>query len=136
MPELIGRCPVCEQELTVTRLRCDECGTAVEGSFQLTQFNRLSREQLAFAATFLNCRGVIREVERELGVSYPTVRSRLDDLIGALGFEVAQEPVVPPTPAAAAPERRRQILDDVAAGRVSPEAAIRLLRGEEQQEGA
>lgn len=133
MPELLGRCPVCEAELTVTRLHCGLCGTGLDGSFHLTPFNRLTRDQIAFAEVFLKCRGVIREVERELEISYPTVRSRLDDLIRALGFDVTPES---PAPVPPSPEGRREILDGVAAGRVSADDAARLLRGEErQQEG-
>jgi hypothetical protein len=116
--------------LTVTRLRCQRCGTGIEGSFQLTRLSRLTREQLSFAEIFLKCRGVIREVERELDISYPTVRSRLDDLVRALGFDQADVAAMP-SASGPPPERRRQILDDLQVRRISPEEAVRLLRGEE-----
>ncbi len=131
-PEVTGRCPMCEAELVVTHLRCERCGTGLEGAFRLTKFDRLPREQLRFVEVFIKNRGVIRDVERELNISYPTVRSRLDEVIRALGYEAGGEPV-PPPPAAGAvsPERRRQILDQLAAGQISADQAVALLRGEE-----
>jgi hypothetical protein len=98
MPELTGRCPICEAELTVTHLRCQRCGTGLEGTFTLTKFDRLSREQLRFVDVFVKNRGVIRDVERELGISYPTVRSRLDEVIRALGYDAP--PGAPEAPGA------------------------------------
>ena len=100
MPELTGRCPICEAELTVTHLRCQRCGTGLEGTFTLTKFDRLSREQLRFVDVFVKNRGVIRDVERELGISYPTVRSRLDEVIRALGYDAP--PGAPEAPGAGA----------------------------------
>src|SRR5437763_7706727 len=73
MPDVIGRCPMCEAELVVTHLRCQQCGTGLEGVFHLTKFDRLSREQLRFVDVFLKNRGVIRDVERELDISYAVV---------------------------------------------------------------
>ena len=85
------QCPVCGDELRVTRLHCDGCGTALEGVFALGRWLRLSREQLGFAETFLKCRGKIKDVEDELGISYPTVVSRLNELIAAMGYDVQSE---------------------------------------------
>ena len=80
-----SRCPVCDGEMTITRLRCPQCSTVVEGSFVMDKFSRLSPEQLQFVETFLKVRGNIKEMERELGISYPTVRARLDAILAALG---------------------------------------------------
>lgn len=91
MPELTGRCPMCEAELTVTHLRCQRCGTGLEGTFHLNKFDRLSRDQLRFVDVFMKNRGVIRDVEKDLGISYPTVRSRLDEVIRALGHEAGSD---------------------------------------------
>src|SRR5919199_702495 len=88
-PEVTGRCPMCEAELMVTHLRCDRCGTGLEGTFRLSKFGRLPREQLRFVEVFVKNRGVIRDVERELNISYPTVRSRLDEVIRALGYDAS-----------------------------------------------
>ena len=169
MPELTGRCPMCEAELTVTHLRCQRCGTGLEGTFHLNKFDRLSRDQLRFVDVFMKNRGVIRDVERELGISYPTVRSRLDEVIRALGHEAGSDVTAAtaataaagaggatgPTGSAAAgvatdgpageptmagqvsPQRRRQVLDQLAAGQITAEQAIQLLRGSSvEAEGA
>lgn len=127
MPELLGRCPVCGDELQVTRLRCSTCQTTIEGNFAMGRFQRLSPEQLAFLSVFIKNRGVIREVEKELGLSYPTVRNRLDDLIHSLGFEVREETEPAPEPAEE-PTRRREVLERLARGELSAEEAIQRLK--------
>lgn len=130
MPDVTGRCPMCEAELVVTHLRCQQCGTGLEGVFHLTKFDRLSREQLSFVDVFLKNRGVIRDVERELTISYPTVRSRLDEVIRALGYDAAlDEGVAPAGPVAPSQPGRREILDRLAAGEITPDEAVAQLRG-------
>src|SRR5574337_1298631 len=84
--DVIATCPVCSNELTVTRLHCRSCGTTLEGDFSVGRFGRLNREQMSLLESFLRSRGNLREMERELGISYPTVRSRVDALVRALGF--------------------------------------------------
>ena len=84
--DVISTCPVCSSELAVTRLHCRSCGTTLEGDFSVGRFGRLTREQLALLESFLRARGNLRDMERELGISYPTVRSRVEALIRALGF--------------------------------------------------
>ncbi len=84
--DVIATCPVCSQELSVTRLHCRSCGTTLEGDFSVGRFGRLSREQLTLLESFLRSRGNLRDMERELGISYPTVRSRVEALVRALGF--------------------------------------------------
>ena len=84
--DVIATCPVCSNELAVTRLHCRSCGTTLEGEFSVGRFGRLTREQLALLESFLRSRGNLREMERELGISYPTVRSRVEALVRALGF--------------------------------------------------
>lgn len=84
--DVISTCPVCSGELAVTRLHCRSCGTTLEGDFSVGRFGRLSREQLALLESFLRSRGNLRDMERELGLSYPTVRSRVEALVRSLGF--------------------------------------------------
>jgi len=84
--DVISTCPVCSSELFVTRLQCRGCGTAIEGDFSVGRFGRLSREQLALLESFLRARGNLKELERELKLSYPTVRARIDALVRALGL--------------------------------------------------
>jgi len=125
---VLTQCPVCAAELRVTRLTCDGCGTAIEGRFGLGRFARLSRAELQFAEAFLKCRGKIKDVEQELGVSYPTVIARLDQLVAAMGFEDrASEP---------APPAAQRILDELAAGTIDPAAAAARLRALKQGEGS
>jgi hypothetical protein len=84
--DVISTCPVCSNELAVTRLHCRSCGTTLEGDFSVGRFGRLNREQLTLLESFLRSRGNLREMERELGISYPTVRARVEALVRALGF--------------------------------------------------
>ncbi|MHB0858963.1 MAG: DUF2089 family protein [Anaerolineae bacterium] len=119
--EVIGRCPVCGDLLSVTRLHCRSCDTVIEGHFALGRFHQLTPDQLAFAEVFIRCEGKINKVGEELGISYPTVRGRLVDLIRALGYEVRDEPAL-------TTDQRKDILDQLAAGDISPEDAIRMLK--------
>jgi hypothetical protein len=125
MYQVIGKCPVCGEELTVTRLHCRSCDSALEGNFNLGKFYRLTPEQLHFVETFVKCEGKITRVEEELGISYPTVRNRLHDAIRALGYEV-------PVEAGVSAERRKGILEQVQAGELSPKDAVELLKGTER----
>lgn len=106
------------------RLECSGCGTRLEGSFSLGRFQALSAEQLEFLDVFVRARGNFRDVERELGISYPTVRSRLDAVIRALGAPDAVEP-----DREADAERRKEILRELAEGRIGPDDAAALLEG-------
>ena len=120
---VIARCPICAEALSVARLECVSCGTRIEGSFALGRFHQLSAEQLDFLETFIKARGNFKDVERELGISYPTVRSRLDAVIRALGFPSQAEPD-------RAVERRKEILRELADGRIAADDAAQLLEKE------
>jgi len=123
MYKVSGVCPVCGGSMIVTRLRCENCGTAIEGNFELGRLYRLSPEQVRFVETFIRCEGKLNRVQELLGISYPTARSRLLEVIKALGYEVREEPII-------TPEKRRAILDELAQGRISVEEAVRKLKGE------
>ena len=92
--DVIATCPVCSHELSITRLHCDHCATTLEGDFSVGRFGRLSREQLALLESFLRSRGNLREMERELGISYPTVRNRVEALVRALGLADEDAPPI------------------------------------------
>ena len=127
MNPAIGQCPICKETLEVTRLHCPNCDTTIEGHFVLGRLSQLSTEQLAFVETFVRCEGKINRVGEELGVSYPTVRSRLTDVIRALGYEVGQEE----EPVGTIPdEERKAILEQLAQGKITSEEAVKRLRGE------
>lgn len=117
--EALGKCPVCKEDMEVTRLHCDRCNTTIEGSFSLCRYCRLTKEQKQFIETFLKCRGNIKEVEKDLGISYPTVRSRLDDVISALGF---------PVRSTRSDENRKEILEMLDRGEIDHDEALRLMK--------
>jgi hypothetical protein len=122
MYPVIGKCPVCSDTLSVTRLYCRNCDSALEGQFSLGRFYQLSPQQLSFVETFIRCEGKLTRVQEELGMSYPTARGRLTDVIKALGYEVREEE--PPISA----DERKSILEQVAAGELSSEAAVGMLK--------
>jgi hypothetical protein len=111
-------CPVCSHRLALTRLGCPSCGTEISGGFAPCAYCGLSDEDLDLLRVFLVSRGNMKELERHLGVSYPTARQRFADVLGRLGFDDAK--VVPPD--------REQVLADLAAGRISVDEAETLLR--------
>ena len=129
--DVIATCPVCADELAVTRLHCRSCGTTLEGDFSVGRFGRLTREQLALLESFLRSRGNLREMERELGISYPTVRSRVEALVRALGFgsrvDADLEEDDAPTEAIATPGRDA-ILERLARHEITAEEAAAAIR--------
>lgn len=124
MYPVIGTCPVCGENLTVTRLYCRACDSAIEGHFTLGRFYQLAPEQMAFVETFIRCEGKLTRVQEELGMSYPTARARLTEVIQALGYEVSDsKPDI-------SPDERRLILEQLASGEISSEEAVQQLQGE------
>jgi hypothetical protein len=141
-----GVCPVCGDEMVIARLSCGNCGSALEGSFVLSpsseeydaeyssgrrdertesRFGRLARLdtlQLEFVEVFLRCRGIIKNVEDMLGISYPTVKARLADVLETMGLGTEEE-----MPSADHRRVRREILADLAAGRISTDEALNVL---------
>jgi hypothetical protein len=139
--DVIATCPVCAGELTITRLHCRSCGSALEGEFGVGRFGRLDRDQLALLESFLRSRGNLKEMERELGISYPTVRGRVDALVRALGFGDApvddadfetdgEASEAAPDAAAGtdAAATRREILERLARKEIGAEEAAEALR--------
>lgn len=130
--DVIATCPVCSGELAVTRLRCGECGTTIEGEFSVGRFGRLGREQLTLLESFLRSRGNLRDMERELDISYPTVRVRVEALVRALGFGPRADAEAEPAPSAPTADDlaagRRNILDRVARRELSAEEAAEAIR--------
>ena len=136
--DVIATCPVCEGELQVTRLTCRTCGTGIDGHFSVGRFARLNREQAALLESFLRSRGNLRELERELGISYPTVRTRVEALVRALGLADGGSPLPPaqrsqPVPGSTVgATERREILERLARHELSADEAAAALRGEPQ----
>jgi hypothetical protein len=119
--QVLTRCPVCGDDLRIVRLECPGCGSALQGSFTLGRLARLTREQLQFVEVFIRCRGKIKDVEEDLGISYPTVVARLNEVVQAMGFEVRQED-------ADLAARRQQVLDELASGGLTAASAAGRLR--------
>src|SRR6476646_9101481 len=117
---LISECPVCGKQLKITKLQCTHCHTVIENEFELSNFASLSKEQLNFIEIFLKCRGNIKEVEKELGVSYPTVRGKLDDIISSLGY----------SPTKKVETDRKKVILMLEKGEITAEEAISILNGE------
>jgi hypothetical protein len=125
MRPIILKCPSCDGNLTIARLDCPECKISIEGEFTPPALLKLTGAQIDFVEVFIKNRGVIREVERELGVSYPTVRARLDDVIKALGY--ATKSVADTSAADNTGSRRRSVLADLKGGKLTPEEALAAL---------
>lgn len=117
---IITQCPVCSAKLRAVKLKCSKCSTVIENDFEFSKFEYLSSEQLNFMEVFLKCRGNIKDVEKELGISYPTVRAKLDDVVTALGYTVVKKPTV----------ASKDILDMLEKGEITPEQAINLMKEE------
>jgi hypothetical protein len=122
MKTALSKCPVCDGELTVTRLHCETCDTTIEGRFANGAFAGLHPEQLDFIETFVRCEGKITRMEEEMALSYPTIRNRLQEVIRALGYEPGKE-----EPGELSGEKRRSVLDELDSGKISADEAMRLL---------
>lgn len=116
--KILTKCPVCNSKLTVTKLECKKCNTVIENDFELSKFSYLTTDQLNFAEVFIKCRGNIKDVEKELGISYPTVRGKIEDLVASLGY----------TPVREKEDNSAEIIDKLDKGEITAEQAINLLR--------
>jgi hypothetical protein len=121
MHQLPSECPVCGGELIVNRISCRECETSIEGRFFTGTFSRLNEEQLHFVEAFVRNEGKITRMEEEFSLSYPTIRSRLHEVIRALGYTPGKESDT------LTAEERRQILEDLDSGKISSEEAMGML---------
>ena len=127
MNPALTQCPVCKDELAITRLHCSSCNTSIEGRFFSGSFANLSPKQMEFVEVFVRCEGKITRVESEMNLSYPTIRNRLHEVIRAMGYEPGKDENI-----SLDDEARRAILEDLDAGRISAEDAMRILNGEEE----
>ncbi len=122
MQPLPSNCPLCGGEVTVTKIYCRDCDSTIEGRFSAGVFAQLTLEQLAFIETFVRCEGKINRMEAELGLSYPTIRNRLHEVIRALGYEPGESDSGGMTES-----ERRKILESLEKGEISYEDAMRML---------
>ncbi|MQC26063.1 MAG: DUF2089 domain-containing protein [Chloroflexi bacterium] len=126
MHALPNECPVCGGELVLTHVRCWACDTELSGRFHAGPFTHLNEEQLVFVELFVRNEGKITRMEQELGLSYPTIRNRLHEVIRALGYEPGADDF-----AGLSEEERRQILDDLDGGKIDYQEALRLIEEKE-----
>ena len=133
--DVISTCPVCAGELAVTRLHCRSCGSTLEGEFSVGRFGRLTREQLTLLESFLRSRGNLRDMERELGISYPTVRGRVEALVRALGFgpregsdEAADDAATAAAASADTTAARQEILERLGRHEIGADEAAAAIR--------
>ena len=121
-------CPACEGPLHIARLACAHCDTAVEGRFSAGRLGRLGRDEQSFVEVFLECRGKIKDVEQRLGISYPTLVARLEQVVAALG---------PPASRARDEAREHEspdaILDALAKGTLTADEAAKRLRRKKEK---
>ncbi len=118
---VLGKCPVCNEKLKVVRLHCEACKTGIDGKFELDKFSYLTEEQKEFIEIFVKNRGNIKEIEKDLGISYPTVRRNLDQVIEALGYSVKpnDEEI-----------NKKEILEKLSTGQLTSEEALKKLKGD------
>lgn len=116
--KLLTKCPVCNSNLKVVKLKCKHCSTIIENEFELSRLSYLSNDELNFIEVFVKCRGNIKDVEKELGISYPTVRAKLDDVISSLGYSVTKPKTV----------NSNEIIDMLEKGEITPEQAINMIK--------
>lgn len=151
MNPILTKCPVCGGDLVVTRLHCPTCETTIEGEFDpggigtrlheafspeqlkpMLPFARLSAEQLQFVLTFVRCEGRFNRMEEETGLSYPTLRNRLNEIVRSMGYEPPRDEAAfnrAPEPAGPPPAERQSILEMLSRGEIDMEEAKRRLRG-------
>lgn len=121
-----SRDPVSGGELYVSELASEDSGITIRGKFEIPRYAKLDAEQQRFLETFLRCRGMLASMEREMGMSYPTLRSRLDALLAALDLE----PVKDTHRTEKNSEKKTKILDQLERGEITAEEAKAKLRGE------
>lgn len=118
--EVISKCPVCQNELTITRLHCNNCHIEINGEFSLSRLNVLTKEQLNFVEVFLKNQGSIKAIEKELDISYPTVKKILNEVLQSMGYDVSES-------GESKSIQRQDILDRLATKEITFEEAKALL---------
>ncbi len=123
MAKVLGKCPVCNNgEFKVSELHCANCNSTLTGNFELCDFCKLTDEQKYFVKMFLKNRGSIRDMEKELGISYPTVRNKIEEINAALGLSDGNETKV----------NVSEVLAKIKTGEMSAEDAVSILKGEDK----
>ena len=139
MRKILEACPTCGGPLAITAVRCERCATEVHSRYEPCPFCRLTPEQMNFMVLFVQTRGNLTDVEKALGVSYPTIRGKLDEVIRVVTSAASPPaPAPPPMPASppspshspAVDARRMNILSQIAAGKLSAADGLSALRAD------
>ena len=120
--EVIPHCPVCDNELIITRLNCDKCNIEISGEFSLSRLSLLTKEQLKFVEIFLKNSGSIKAIEKDLNISYPTVKKLLNEVLQELGYDVNDQNDNKES------LKRQEILDKLANKEITYEEASEALK--------
>jgi hypothetical protein len=133
MINLFNQCPSCGGPLIITECKCANCNLQMRGEFLPGKFSTLSGEQIAFIRVFFRARGNLTEVERVLGISYPTIRNKLDEINAVMDSpeeipSPVKLPVSKPTAGPSDEESRKAILKKVADGQLSATEGLKKLQ--------
>jgi len=129
---MIEKCPVCENNLIITKLFCEHCGTTISGQLgsPISPFSMLNKDQLEFVQTFIRCEGKFNRMEEELKLSYPTLKNRFNEVLCTMGFleDKEQKSIM------LSKEDRIEILKQLNQGAITSQEAESLLRGDRHDE--
>lgn len=114
----LSTCPVCGGTLKIIKYRCAKCSSEISGDFDVEEFAKLNDEQMLFLKVFIRTRGNLSELQKELGVSYPTAKARLEDLVRAMGYETEDDSRM----------KTLKILEKIESGEITPEEAKEILK--------
>lgn len=131
MRKLIEACPTCDSaKLSIAEVTCDACGTQVRSRYSRCPFCSLTEDQQTFLLLFVRSRGNLKDLEKTLGVSYPTVRAKLDDIVERLAPPAVTATPAPASAPATLTDPRQAVLAKVQAGELSPAEALAWLSRE------
>lgn len=121
-----GKCPVCDAKLHITKLGCPRCSTTIEGIYEPCEFCRMEKDELDFVKVFITCRGNIKDVEKTLGISYPTVKRKLDNVIESLGYRLP-EPKRSKEEIEAKAKMKAEIIEKLSSGEITAAEATEAI---------
>jgi len=119
MTSIPTHCPSCQSNMVVTQVGCTNCDTTIVGNYPISSFFTLSSENLSFLEAFVKNRGNVKEMEREMDISYWSIRSKLDKIIEEMNSESIPQEAIENT--------RLDILARLRAGEIKADEAIQLL---------
>ncbi|MEG2014278.1 MAG: DUF2089 family protein [Clostridia bacterium] len=116
MLKIPTKCPICGKNTYATVVKCGSCGTTMSNKFEFSKFERLTEKEAEFVLAFIDCEGSIKDMEKTLNVSYPTVKSRLAEIKCKLGLSVKKT------------DSKLDLLKKIGEGQLDPEDVIKILK--------